>query len=53
MGIVLVALILGLAIAIERIIYLNMATTNTKKLLDHSEFNHSVVLGSFQCLSLK
>jgi biopolymer transport protein ExbB len=33
MGIVLVALILGLAIAIERIIYLNMATTNTKKLL--------------------
>ena len=34
MGIVLVALILGLAIAIERIIYLNMATTNTKKLLE-------------------
>lgn len=33
MGIVLVALILGLAIAIERIIYLNMATTNTKKLI--------------------
>ncbi|PQJ75782.1 MULTISPECIES: MotA/TolQ/ExbB proton channel family protein [Polaribacter] len=33
MGIVLVSLILGLAIAIERIIYLNMATTNTKKLL--------------------
>ena len=33
MGIVLVALILGLAISIERIIYLNMATTNTKKLL--------------------
>ena len=33
MGIVLVALILGLAIAIERIIYLNMATTNTKELL--------------------
>ncbi|NCT09765.1 MAG: MotA/TolQ/ExbB proton channel family protein [Flavobacteriia bacterium] len=33
MGIVLVTLILGLAIAIERIIYLNMATTNTKKLL--------------------
>jgi biopolymer transport protein ExbB len=29
----LVALILGLAIAIERIIYLNMATTNTKKLV--------------------
>jgi biopolymer transport protein ExbB len=33
MGIVLVALILGLAIAIERIIYLNMATTNIKKLV--------------------
>ncbi|WP_369048833.1 MotA/TolQ/ExbB proton channel family protein [Tenacibaculum sp. UWU-22] len=33
MGIVLVALILGLAIVIERIIYLNMATTNTKKLV--------------------
>ena len=36
MGIVLVALILGLAIAIERIIYLNMATTNTKKLVNAS-----------------
>jgi len=33
MGIVLVTLILGLAIAIERIIYLNMATTDTKKLV--------------------
>jgi len=33
MGIVLVALILGLAIAIERIIYLNLASTNTKKLI--------------------
>lgn len=33
MGVVLLALILGLAIAIERIIYLSMATTNTKKLL--------------------
>jgi biopolymer transport protein ExbB len=33
MGIVLVTLILGLAVAIERIIYLNMATTNTKKLV--------------------
>lgn len=32
MGIVLIALILGLAISIERIIYLNMATPNTKKL---------------------
>ncbi len=37
MGIVLVALILGLAIAIERIIYLNMATTSTKKLLEGVE----------------
>lgn len=33
MGIVLITLILGLAIAIERIIYLNMATPNAKKLL--------------------
>lgn len=33
MGIVLLTLILGLAIAIERIIYLNLATTNTKKLV--------------------
>lgn len=32
MGIVLLCLILGLAFAIERIIYLSMATTNTKKL---------------------
>jgi biopolymer transport protein ExbB len=33
MGTVLLALILGLSIAIERIIYLNLATTNTNKLL--------------------
>ena len=33
MGAVLLTLILGLAIAIERIIYLNLATTNTDKLL--------------------
>ena len=33
MGVVLLSLIFGLAIAIERIIYLNLATTNTKKLL--------------------
>jgi biopolymer transport protein ExbB len=33
MGFVLVALILGLAIAFERIIYLNLAGTNTDKLL--------------------
>jgi len=37
MGIVLLCLILGLALAIERIIYLNMATTNTKKLLSKIE----------------
>jgi biopolymer transport protein ExbB len=37
MGIVLVTLILGLAIAIERIIYLNMATTNTEKLVNSVE----------------
>ncbi len=33
MGVVLICLILGLAIAIERIIALNLATTNTSKLL--------------------
>ena len=33
MGSVLLCLILGLALAIERIIYLNLATTNTTKLL--------------------
>ncbi len=32
MGIVLLCLILGLAVAIERIIYLNLSTTNTKNL---------------------
>ena len=32
MGIVLICLILGLAISIERIIFLNLATTNTQKL---------------------
>jgi len=37
MGIVLLTLILGLAIAIERIIYLNMATTNTNKLVSSIE----------------
>lgn len=37
MGIVLLTLILGLAIAIERIIYLNMATTNTSKLVSDVE----------------
>lgn len=37
MGIILVVLILGLAICIERTIYLNMATTNTGKLLGEIE----------------
>ena len=37
MGIVLACLILGLAIAIERIIYLNFATTNTEKLVEDVE----------------
>ncbi len=37
MGIVLLCLILGLAIAIERIIYLNMASTNTAKLKQQVE----------------
>ncbi|ATA73592.1 MULTISPECIES: MotA/TolQ/ExbB proton channel family protein [Capnocytophaga] len=37
MGVVLLCLILGLAVAIERIIYLNMATTNTKKLVAEVE----------------
>ncbi len=34
MGVILLCLILGLAISIERIIYLNLSTTNTDKLLD-------------------
>ena len=37
MGIVMLCLILGLAIAIERIIYLNLATTNSKKLIEGVE----------------
>ncbi len=37
MGIVLLCLILGLAVAIERIIYLNMASTNTTKLKQQVE----------------
>jgi biopolymer transport protein ExbB len=37
MGIVLLCLIFGLALVIERIIYLNLATTNTKKLLEKIE----------------
>jgi biopolymer transport protein ExbB len=37
MGIVLICLILGLAIAIERIIFLNLSTTNSKKLIEDVE----------------
>tara|TARA_B100000787_G_scaffold131716_1_gene100595 strand:- start:1117 stop:1908 length:792 start_codon:yes stop_codon:yes gene_type:complete len=37
MGIVLVCLILGLAMAIERIIFLNLSTTNTQKLAESVE----------------
>ena len=37
MGIVLVCLILGLAMAIERIIFLNLSTTNTQKLAEDVE----------------
>jgi biopolymer transport protein ExbB len=37
MGIVLLCLILGLALIIERIVYLNLATTNTKSLLENIE----------------
>ena len=37
MGIVLLCLILGLAIAIERIIFLNLSTSNTKKLTQNVE----------------
>ncbi len=37
MSFVLIALILGLAFAIERVLYLNMSTTNTKKLLANVE----------------
>ena len=37
MAIVLLCLIMGLALSIERIIYLNLATTNTEKLLEDVE----------------
>jgi len=37
MGFVLICLIFGLALAIERIIYLNLATTNTEKLIQDIE----------------
>src|SRR5690625_3039931 len=37
MGVILLCLILGLAVSIERIIFLNMSTTNTKKLAQKVE----------------
>lgn len=37
MGIILLCLILGLAVAIERIVFLNLSTTNTKKLAQSVE----------------
>ncbi|MCP4550572.1 MAG: MotA/TolQ/ExbB proton channel family protein [Bacteroidetes bacterium] len=37
MGLVLITLVLGLAMSIERIIYLNLATTNNQKLLNQVE----------------
>jgi biopolymer transport protein ExbB len=37
MASILICLILGLAIAIERVVYLNLATTNNKKLLEKIE----------------
>jgi biopolymer transport protein ExbB len=37
MGVVVLCLILGLALAIERIIYLNLATTNTERLINKIE----------------
>ena len=44
MGIVLICLILGLAISIERIIFLNLASTNTKKLTEGVEEALSAVV---------
>jgi biopolymer transport protein ExbB len=46
MGIVLLCLILGLALAIERIIYLNLATTDTDKLLEGVE--HAIQNGDIE-----
>jgi len=50
MGIVLLCLILGLAIAIERIIVLNLSTTNSKKLLATVEdaLNQSGIDGALE-----
>ena len=44
MGIVMLCLILGLAIAIERIIYLNLATTNSKKLIEGVDLLYLLVV---------
>jgi biopolymer transport protein ExbB len=46
MGVVLITLILGLALCIERIIYLNLATTNTDKLL--SEIDDALKSGGIE-----
>lgn len=43
---ILICLIVGLALVIERILYLNLATTNTKKLLSHIE--ESVQKGDYE-----
>ena len=45
MGIVLLCLVLGLALVIERIIYLNLSTTNSRKLLDAIEKRNHFVGG--------
>ena len=46
MGVVLIALILGLALCIERIIYLNLATTDTDKLL--SDIDNALNTGNIE-----
>ncbi len=46
MGVVLIALILGLALCIERIIYLNLATTDTDKLL--SDIDNALNTGNVE-----
>lgn len=56
MGIVLLCLILGLALAIERIIYLNLATTDTDKLLEgveHAMQNGGVEAAKEVCRNTK
>ena len=56
MGIVLLCLILGLAIAIERIIFLNLSTTNTKRLIEDVEgalFSEGVEAAKEVCRNTK